>query len=215
MGKTITIAVFGASGKVGSHFVNQALDAGYKIKAFVRTPSKYEHSHNPHVELVTGDVTNYQDVEDAIAHADVVVSCLGNVNKKVLIMHSAHDNILAAAAQQSKVPRCILISTIGCGRTSWIIKQMLMFIVGRAGYADYEKADKRVREETSVPFLLIRPYVLTDKAGTGTYHVTKKRNGTFLRTIPRADVARFMLDMVSDSQWDGSPGVLLGGEKAQ
>ena len=36
-----TVLVFGANGNVGGHFVNQALDKGYKIKAFVRNPEKY------------------------------------------------------------------------------------------------------------------------------------------------------------------------------
>jgi uncharacterized protein YbjT (DUF2867 family) len=35
MNKEITITVFGANGNLGSHFVNQALEAGFKIKAFV------------------------------------------------------------------------------------------------------------------------------------------------------------------------------------
>lgn len=35
-----------------------------------------------------------------------------------------------------------------------------------------------------------------------------------LKSISRADVAKFILDAVTDSQWDGSPGVLLGGAKA-
>ncbi|MDA9018353.1 hypothetical protein N9602_06055 [Saprospiraceae bacterium] len=35
-----------------------------------------------------------------------------------------------------------------------------------------------------------------------------------LKSISRSDVAKFILDAVTDSQWDGSPGVLLGGDKS-
>ena len=48
--------------------------------------------------------------------------------------------------------------------------------------------------------------------------------GTFILSLPfkvgtsieppRADVAKFILDAVTDSQWDGSPGILLGGAKS-
>lgn len=217
MNKEITVAVFGASGNVGNHFVNQALEAGFKIKAFVRSPKKYSLSDNPNVEVVEGNVTNFTDVERAIKNVDFVVSCLGNVKvngKYTTIMHTAHDNILKAATKQTKAPRCILISTIGCGGTSWIIKQMLTLFVGKTTFADYEKADKRIREEKTVPFVLLRPYALTDKEGKGKYYVTKKQNGTFLKSISRADVAKFMLDAVTDTQWDGNPGVLLGGAKS-
>lgn len=36
-----TVLVFVANGNVGGHFVNQALEASYKIKAFVRDPDSY------------------------------------------------------------------------------------------------------------------------------------------------------------------------------
>ena len=209
----MTITVFGANGNLGSHFVNQALEAGFKIKAFVRNAASFEHSNNSKVEVIEGNATSLRDVEIAVTNTDVVVSCLGNP-KKVQIMHKSHENILTAASKQTNIPKCILISSIGCGGTSWIVKQMLTLIGGKASFADYEKADKCINEEKSVPFVLVRPYALTDKEGKGKYFVTKKQNGTFLKSISRADVAKFILDAVTDSQWDGSPGVLLGEAKS-
>ena len=210
MKNKMTITVFGANGNLGSHFVNQALEAGFKIKAFVRNSSTYEYSNNSKVEVIVGNATNIEDIEKAVTKTDVIVSCLGNP-KKVQIMYKSHDNILTATSKQTNIPKCILISSIGCRGTSWIIKQMLTLIGGKSSFDDYEKADKRISEEKSVPFVLVRPYALTDKEGRGKYYVTKKQNGTFLKSISRADVAKFMLDAVTDDQWDGSPGVLLGG----
>ena len=210
MKNKMTITVFGANGNLGSHFVNQALEAGFKIKAFVRNSSTYEYSNNSKVEVIEGNATNIEDIEKAVTKTDVIVSCLGNP-KKVQIMYKSHDNILTATSKQTNIPKCILISSIGCRGTSWIIKQMLTLIGGKSSFDDYEKADKRISEEKSVPFVLVRPYALTDKEGRGKYYVTKKQNGTFLKSISRADVAKFMLDAVTDDKWDGSPGVLLGG----
>ena len=210
MNNEITIIVFGANSNLGSHFVNQALEAGFKIKAFVRSAASYEHSNNSKVEVIEGNATNFGDVEKAVSNTDVIVSCLGNP-KKVQIMFKSHDIILKAASERTNIPKCILISSIGCGGTSWIIKQMLILIGGKTSFADYEKADKRISDEKSGPFVLVRPYALTDKEGKGKYFVTKKQNGTFLKSISRADVAKYMLDAVTDPQWDGSPGVLLGG----
>ena len=190
--------------------MNQALEAGFKIKAFVRNSSTYEYSNNSKVEVIEGNATNIEDIEKAVTKTDVIVSCLGNP-KKVQIMYKSHDNILTATSKQTNIPKCILISSIGCRGTSWIIKQILTLIGGKSSFDDYEKADKRISEEKSVPFVLVRPYALTDKEGRGKYYVTKKQNGTFLKSISRADVAKFMLDAVTDDQWDGSPGVLLGG----
>ena len=213
MNNEITITVFGANGNLGSNFVNQALEAGFRIKAFVRNADRYKHTDNSNVEVVEGNATIIEDVEKAVANSDVVVSCIGNP-KKVQIMYKSHDNILTAASKQTNIPKCIFISSIGCGGTSWIIKQMLTLIGGKASFTDYEKADKRIREEKSVPFVLVRPYALTDKEGKEKYYVTKNQKGTFLKPISKADVAKFMLDAVTDSKWNGSPGVLVGGTKS-
>jgi uncharacterized protein YbjT (DUF2867 family) len=77
-----TVLVFGANGKLGTHVVNQALDKGYKVKAFVRNPEKYTLTKGQYIEVVKGDATNITDVELAMEIADVVVSCLGNPPKK-------------------------------------------------------------------------------------------------------------------------------------
>ena len=206
------IVVFGATGKVGTHFVEQALHAGYQVRVFVRNRAKLSQAMADKIEVLEGDALNCGDVERAVADVDVVVSCLGGTGKR-LIMQTAYNNIMTAAAKQPHPPRCIMISSVGLGGTSWLIKFMLTLIAGKAPIADFEKADKRIREETAVPFVLVRPYALTDKPGNGRYRATQNQNATFMRPIPRADVAAFMVDAVADTQWDGKLGVQLGGKK--
>lgn len=113
-----TVLVFGANGKVGSHFVKQALVAGYKIRAFVRSPEKYGLSKNPNVEVIKGDATKFEDVKKVIPGADIIVSCLGNPSKKIFIMEEAYDNIISAASEEVNPPRCLMISSIGIGGSS-------------------------------------------------------------------------------------------------
>jgi len=58
---------------------------------------------------------------------------------------------------------------------------------------------------------LVRPSALTDKEGKGTYKASKKtKGGTFFKPISRVDVAKFFLDAVEVTKWDGNSGVLLG-----
>ena len=206
------IAVFGATGKVGSHFVEQALRARYQVRVCIRNRAKLSQPIAQKVEVFEGDALNMADVEQAVAGVDFVVSCLGGTGKRP-IMYTAYNNIMTAAAKQPQPPRCIMISSVGLGGTSWLIKLMLTMIAGRATLADFERADKRVREEVVVPFVLVRPYALTDKPGNSRYHATQKQNATFMRPISRADVATFMVDAVADRQWDGKLGVQLGGAK--
>ena len=75
---------------------------------------------------------------------------------------------------------------------------------GRAGFKDYEDAEARVRNETDVPFIVVRPYALTDKPAKGQYKVLPGQTAHFAKPIPRPDVARFLLDCVEDVSKDGS-----------
>ena len=208
---TYNVAVLGATGKVGRHFVSQALEAGYSLRALVRNPAKLEPREHHQLEAVVGDATKLEDVTKLVSGVDVVVSCLGNVGK-IHIMTPAFENILTAAAQQEKMPRCLFITSIGCGGSSWVVKQLLMMIGGRAGFQDYDRADSLVLNESRVPCVLVRPAALNDKEGTGKYKVSEK-DGTFARPIPRADVAKFLVDAVSDKRWDGKPGIQLSGRR--
>ena len=205
-----TIAVFGGTGKVGAHFIQLALDAGYNLQVLVRNQSKFNHSDHENVDMIVGDATNMDDVEKTVSGADLVVSCLGGTSK-VLIMENSYNNIMSAAAKQAHPPRCIMISSIGMGGSSWVIKIMLTLIGGKAMIDDFERGDKRVREETLVPFVLVRPYALTDKPGTGMYRIIPGKDGTFAKPISRADVALFFLHCIEDNQWDSGP-VMLGGK---
>ena len=211
MTRNKTIAVFGATGKVGSEFVNMALEAGYPLRVLVRDKAKFAHVNNPSVDVLEGDATKADDVARVIEGADLVASFLGRPKKGVHIMFAAYDNIMNAAARQPTTPRCLMISSVGLGGSSWLIKGMLTLIAGRADIEDFERADARVRADTTVPFALIRPYALTDKPGTGTYKVLPGNRAHFAKPIARADVARFFFDCLEQTRWDGSSGVNLGG----
>ena len=204
MATETTLAVFGANGKVGREFVEMALESGYFLRAFVRNRRSFAFADTPGVDLIEGDATSADDVAEFVDGASVVTSFLGNPGKDTYIMFAATNNILTAAAAQPIAPRCLMISSVGMGGSSWLIKGMLTLIVGRTGIKDYERAEERVRNDSSVPFVVIRPYALNDKLGKGTCKVIPGRTAHFAKPIPRADVARFFFDCVEDTRWDGS-----------
>lgn len=199
------IALLSATGAVGGHFLNKALAAGYEVKALVRTLEKLR--KNISLSVLKGDITNPMDVAKLISGADVVVSCLGNV-KGVLIMEKAAEAILQTTAEQSNPSKCLFLNSIGCGGTSWIVKQMLQIIGRRSSFADYELADARISREEKLPYVLVRPAALKEKPGNGKYRVFRG-DGTFARPITKEDVAEFLLDAISSNQWDGLGGLQL------
>lgn len=209
MGTGKIIAVFGGTGKVGRHFVQQALASGYKLRVLVRNKAKFAYADHANVDLMVGDISRLKDIEATVAGADIVVSCLGNTGK-ALLMASAYGHIMHVAAQQKQVPRCIMISTVGVGGSSWFIKMILTLFAGKAGIEDYERADQSVREMTSVPFVLVRPYGLTDKPGMSEYKIIAGKTAHLAKPIARADVALFFRHCLEDSHWDGSIVMLAG-----
>ena len=210
--ETKRIAVLGATGKVGKIFVTEALEADYMLRVLVRNPDKLEPCEHPMLQVVVGVAQSADDVAAVVSGSVVVVSCLGNVGG-LLLMETAANNVLNAAAAEDVPPRCIFLSSIGMGNSSWLIGRILRIIGGKASFEDYQRADARIRAENTVPTVLVRPAALNDKPGTGRYRASDRWKGTFARPIPRADVAKFLLDAAADTRWDRMSGVQLGGKQ--
>ena len=181
------IALFGATGAVDGYFPEKALAAGHEVFALARSPEKLD--EHPNLFTVKSDITNMSNVQFVMDHADVAVSCLGNV-KGILIMEKAAEVILKAAAGQSNSRKCLFVSSVNCGGTYWVVKLILQEIGGCSSFIDYERVDKRSSQETRVPYVLIRPAILKEKPGIGKYRVFQTE-GTFARPISKVDLAAF------------------------
>jgi putative NADH-flavin reductase len=78
--KTFTfmkIAVFGASGRIGSRIVQEALDRGHDVTAIARHPEDYTVIHD-HLKVAKGDLFKAQDVETGAFNQDAVVCAYSN-----------------------------------------------------------------------------------------------------------------------------------------
>lgn len=205
----VKVVLLGATGSVGGYYKTKALSAGHSITAIVRNAAKL--ADEPNLTIMEGDVSDPKTLSAAMEGADVVVSCLGNV-KGVRIMEKSATAVLDAAAGQPNPPKCLFVSSIGCGDSSWLIGQILALIGGRASFNDYHAAHDRIAAETKVPFVLVRPSALKESPGNGKYR-TFTTNGTFARPMAKEDVAQFLLDATTSSEWDGGKGINLAGVK--
>ncbi len=70
------IAIFGATGKVGRHLVDQALERGDEVTAFVRDTSRLTTYRHERLKVVEGDVLDPKGVEQAVVGTDAVLSAL-------------------------------------------------------------------------------------------------------------------------------------------
>jgi putative NADH-flavin reductase len=68
----LKILVYGATGKVGSHVVAEALNRGHLVTAVSRDPSRIVDVHD-HLTAVKGDVLDPESVSALVADQDIVI----------------------------------------------------------------------------------------------------------------------------------------------
>jgi hypothetical protein len=69
---TLDIVIYGATGEVGLHVMQEALDRGHRVTAVSRNPAQLEMQH-PNLSVVKGDLLDTASVTETVTGQDVVV----------------------------------------------------------------------------------------------------------------------------------------------
>jgi putative NADH-flavin reductase len=199
------LAIFGATGKTGQHLVQQALDTGHEVVAFVRTPSKLNIQNREHLSFVQGDIQDAAEVEAAIQGADAVLSVLGPTsNKPELAVTNGTQNILAA--MQKHAVRRLLVST-GAGVRDPLDKpklidhvfSLLLRLLSHNTVEDMTQVVRLVRASDR-DWTIIRVPRLTDALPTGKIRIGYLGSDVSTQ-LSHADMADFMLKQVNDQTY--------------
>jgi len=197
------IIVFGATGGVGQHVVKQALDKGIEVTAFVRNPSKTQLAHKQ-LQMIQGDAFNKEAVAAAIAGHDAVVSCLGSSQgmKKSTELEEMTKNIVDGMLKHN-VKRIVYTASAGINNEIPGISGKLVMAMLKNALTDHRNAVDYITAH-GLNFTIVRPMGLTNDALTGTYRESKTGVPEKSRSIPRADVAHFIVKALSDKQYENS-----------
>lgn len=98
----MNLTIFGASGKTGRLLVQNALERGHKVTAYVRSPESFELQHEL-LSVVVGTLENNEAIERAIVGADAVAELVGSVSEgteRILAAMKRHGvrRLVAASA---------------------------------------------------------------------------------------------------------------------
>ena len=207
------ILVVGATGGTGQQAVEQALQRGYFVTAFVRDPTKLSIKH-PNLTILTGDVLKPNTLIHAVRRQDAVFCALGS-------RPGQHDEAVAdgtrnliTAMRQVGLRRLLVVSSLGVG-TSYeeaslpsklFIKTFLSGVV-----AEKEKQEKAIRQ-SNLDWVIVRPTRLTNGPATGQYRLGEHLPFTLfsIPKISRADVAAFLLDQLDKDQYLGKAVTITG-----
>ena len=202
----MTLTIFGASGRTGKLLVEQALRAGYHVRAFVRDPAKLPLEHE-RLELLQGDAKNEADVARAVKGADAVLSALGHTKTSAQDVQTVATRNIVRTMKRFGVTR--LVSLTGAGvkdphdRPKLVdrVFGVLLATFAKNVIRDAEHHAEVIRQ-SGLEFVIVRGPRLTDGPFTGTYKVgyIGKDSGT---QASRADVADFMLKQADDDTWLG------------
>ncbi|MFG1820509.1 NAD(P)-dependent oxidoreductase [Kribbella sp. NPDC049174] len=198
------ITVFGATGGIGGHVVQQALEAGHKVVAVVRASSSYQ-VEDPSLEVfrVSG-LTEAGPLLEAVDGTEAVISGVGPRGRKDGPVASGSTRSILAALSETGVRRFVAVSAAPLGPAapdeSFLNRRLLLPMIN--AFAADVYADLRVMEadivSSDTDWTIVRPPKLTNKALTGKYRTAV--GGTVARgyTISRADVAHLMLAAIDD-----------------
>jgi putative NADH-flavin reductase len=194
------ITVFGASGKTGILIVYQALNQGHQVTAFARQTSKVTIQHK-NLRVIQGDILEFEKVKMVVEGQDAILCALGvDKNKPNTILSDGTKNILDTM-ESSGVKRFICMSSagiLGDDGGFWFGKVFMPLFL-RHVFAD-KRRQAKIIQESKADWVIVRPTGLTDAPKTNTYKVNLDLPTS--RTIPRADVADFMLKLVTDKRYD-------------
>ena len=108
METAINIAVIGGTGKAGTILINRLLEKKYRVKALVRNPEKLK-TEDSLLELVQGDVRNYESVYELVKDCKVVISTLGQSKGDDPVFCLAANNIIKAM-NELNIKRYIMLT---------------------------------------------------------------------------------------------------------
>lgn len=198
------IVVFGASRGVGLKVVEQALQAGHTVTAFVRNPSTFTLQH-PNLTVFQGDSMDAAVVEKAMAGQEAVVSTLGPTRPPVPGMMETSARNIVAGMRKHGIRR--LISTTGAGvrqpedqpKFADYVIGFLLNLLAKSVVLD-SAANVKVIQDSDLDWTVIRFPRLMDGGRTGKYRVgyVSKDSST---QFSRADAADFVLRELIEKKW--------------
>ncbi|MDC0214921.1 NAD(P)H-binding protein [Gammaproteobacteria bacterium] len=202
-----SVAVVGATGRVGRHVFQGALDRGFKVRALVRNPDKF--SVVGDATVIQGDISDPERVRELVDGVDVVLSVLGSRPKESMIVGGGTGVLVEVIRRLETKPRVIHMSSLGigdsydqCRKLSWFFAVLMARHLLREVFEDMEVAENILNESPEISSVRVRPTVLTGRSQTRYRCVAAHEEpGKFF--IARKQVAEFFLDAVHDKSWDG------------
>ncbi|XP_041461601.1 flavin reductase (NADPH)-like [Lytechinus variegatus] len=206
------LAILGATGRTGQSLILQAIKAGHQVVAVVRDPEKLrdieQNVDDFSLKIVKGDIYSSDSLQPIFDGCDAVLSGLGGQTLfSTVTLYSRSCKAIVEAMRHANVKRFVVITSWYTQVdpkddpgfvARWVIRPMLKKVLSdmliMETYLETECQD--------IDYTAVRPAQLNSKQSTGQPFVVEERQFVNASTsIPRADVARFMLQCLDEDKY--------------
>jgi uncharacterized protein YbjT (DUF2867 family) len=220
------LTIIAATGGVGRQLLAQALEAGHDVTAVARNPASLPRDLQASARIVTADLARPDPrvLESAVAGADAVLSALGPHNNADAGIAAPGTTAIISAMWAAGVARIVAISASPVATTPSPCRPhpprhdpgdgLLMRQVGNRiaktlfgkVYDDLARMEDVLRD-SGLDWTVLRPPYLSGKPLTGRYRTAVGRNVRGGVSVPRADLAHYLLAAVDQP---GTIGQVIG-----
>lgn len=159
--------------------------------------------------LVEADARDEAALIRALGGCEAVISALGTRKIRLVrkvTLHSDGTRALVAAMKQRGVRRLVCITGMGAGDSAghggFAYDRLIKPVLLRTIYQDKDRQEAIIRA-SGLDWVIVRPSVLTDRPATGNVWATVDLHGFHGGSIPRADVAAFVVAQTCNNEWLG------------
>lgn len=197
----MNILMFGATGRVGAHILQHALDDGHHVTVLARSPDKI-HMDREQLTIVQGNVLHREDITHAMHGMDVVISALNTDGTTTL---SASMPLIIEAMYNEKIQRIITIGTAGILQ-SRISPHLLRYQSSESKRKSNRAAIEHhqvynLLKDSSLEWTIVCPTYLPDGERLGKYRVERDVLPEGGAEISVTDTAEFAYKQLVDSKY--------------
>jgi len=204
-GNNHLVVIFGATGSTGTHVIRMALNNGYRVRAFVRSPEKLTAVHEK-LEVFQGDLTRRERVISALEGADLVISTAGVVGNEYpkRLMRNFVEYVVEGMRQHG-VKRLIYQAgafSPASGRWPSLQQYHLRQTLGKQWQIlpmlrDNDSVLRYLNRVKDVEWVVSRPGALVEQSTQGKLQTSKKLN---FGEVSFVDLAHWTLRAATDAK---------------
>lgn len=189
------LTIIGGSKGTGAELGKAAIQAGHDVTVVSRSGSAPDSAH-----VVKGSATDLAIVTEAVRGADAVAVTVGGAKGEDFQRANVTTTVVQAM-KDTGVRRLIVQSSLGAGDSAQLLPTFLKLItpIVLAKPLKDHSAQEEAVHNSGLDWTVVRPAGLKDNEPTGHWQALQVGdNGTLKGSIPRADLAAYMLSILED-----------------